>query len=594
MKRVLLMMFVLILIAIFFIGCSGACKYSALSSKYHAKKAPSEGLKELRESDMSDMKDKGASLPSAEYSRMAMRSAPGMPAPMEDNFGYSSGGSAVPNQKPYDLTFFESYGVNPFVPTEDENFSTFGMDVDTASYTIVRRFLADRNFPDKDSVRTEEFINYFKQDYPDSNEIFSINLEGARSEFGNKTESGEPKYHLLKIGIKASEITIEERKPANMVFVVDVSGSMSREDRLEQVKRSMTTLAENLKDGDKVALVVYGSTGQVISDLTSNRNEIFRAIQQLQPSGSTNAEEGLTLAYQIAHRGFEDEKINRIILCSDGVANVGNTGADEILKKIKKESEKGITLTAIGFGMGNYNDILMEKLANHGDGNYYYIDSPEESDRIFANGAVGLLQTLAEDAKIQVEFNKDVVDRFRLLGYENRRLNKEDFRDDTVDAGEVGVGQSVTALYEIRIKDDALQTPDADVAAVRIRFKNLDTQKVEENSKSITVGEMNNQFESASPMFMFTSAVAEFAEILKDSFWAKDGKFDDVIAAAENAIDGLDDVDDIDEYREFVSLVRKAKEIKGNMPKVADNPDEPDDPILPIEPIPITDVYPTR
>jgi len=526
-------MMVFTMLSVMSIGCSYYCKAKAKTRALHKLAAPVQSGRDM------------ASMP-------MMESEGGAGAP-----GYlGAGGTDIPNDKPYDLTFFENYGVNPFISTEDEKFSTFGMDVDTASYTIARRFMKDGNIPDKDSIRTEEFINYFKQDYPNPDGTFGIYVEGAKSEFG------KPNYHLLKIGIKAKEVTLEERKPANMVFVVDVSGSMSREDRLEQVKKSLRTLAENLKDGDKVGLVVYGSEGRVISDLTSEKRKIFDAIDELHPEGSTNAEEGLNLAYDMAKRGFEDGKINRIILCSDGVANVGNTGADEILKQVKKQSEKGITLTALGFGMGNFNDVLMEKLANHGDGNYYYIDSPEESDRIFRDGAVSLLQVLASDAKIQVEFNPDTVDRFRLLGYENRRLKKEDFEDDTVDAGEVGVGQTVTALYEIRIKDDALQTPDAGVATVRIRYLNVDTKQIEKEESVVSVANMAREFETASPMFRFTASVAEFAELLKESYWAKDGSFDAVLSVAENALSSIDGDLPKGETDEFIGLVKHAKEIK--------------------------------
>jgi len=459
---------------------------------------------------------------------------------------------APPNGQPYDTTFFENYGSNPFISTEEQAFSTFAMDVDTASYTIARRWLIDGNIPDKDSVRTEEFINYFDQDYENSKETFSIYVEGAESVFGDSN------YHLLRIGVRAWDVSFAERKPANMVFVVDVSGSMSRENRLELVKESLRKLARNLKDGDKVALVIYGSRGRMVSDLTSNQNEIFNAIEELVPGGSTNAEEGLTIAYDLARKGFEEGKINRIILCSDGVANVGNTGADEILRQVKSDAEKGITLTTMGFGMGNYNDVLMEQLANNGNGNYYYIDTAEEADRVFADGATSLLQVVALDAKIQVEFDDETVDQFRLLGYENRRLEKEDFQDDTIDAGEVGAGQTVTALYEIRIKDDA--KPIDNVANVRIRYQDVDTMEVEQLETSVSFRDLSGEFNKATPRFRFTAAVAEFAEILKESYWAKDGNYEAVLEVSEDALRSMS-YDDIDQ--EFIELVKKAKQLEG-------------------------------
>jgi Ca-activated chloride channel family protein len=459
----------------------------------------------------------------------------------------AAGGTDIPNAEPYDLTFFENYGVNPFISTEDERTSTFGMDVDTASYVIARRFLTDGNMPDPDSVRTEEFINYFDQDYEDmkGDGVFSVAIEGAQSEFGR------PNYHLLRIGVKATEASLEERPAANMIFVVDVSGSMNREDRLEQVKRSLRMLAGNLKRGDRIGLVVYGSTGQVISDLTSDHDAILSAIAQLTPGGSTNAEEGLRLAYEMARRNLEREKVNRIILCSDGVANVGVTDADTILRQIKADALDGITLTTIGFGMGNYNDVLMEKLANHGDGMYYYVDSDDEARRVFGEGAAQMLMVLASDAKVQVEFNEETVDRFRLLGYENRRLTEEQFRDDTVDAGEVGAGQCVTALYEVRVRDESLDDSRAQIATVRIRYEDLRTREIEEFETPVTVRDLNREFDEASDEFRFIAAVAEFAEVLKNSYWAQDGSLSGVLRTADASARN-------DQQREFCGLVETA------------------------------------
>lgn len=457
------------------------------------------------------------------------------------------GGNRTVNDEAYDLTFYENYGVNPFVSTEDENTSTFGMDVDTASYTIARRYLMDSNMPDPDSVRTEEFINYFEQHYrePEDGELFAVTLEGAESVFGR------PHYHLLRIGVKAAERWEQERPAANMVFVVDVSGSMSREDRLEEVKRCLRMLAGNLMRGDRIGLVVYGSNGRVISDLTSNHDRILNAVGRLQPGGSTNAWEGLRLAYDMARENYEPEKINRIILCSDGVANTGITGSDEILDGVKADALDGIGLTTIGFGMGNYNDVLMEQLANHGDGSYYYIDSQEEGNRLFGDSAAQLLFVVASDAKIQVEFDEEIVDRFRLLGYENRRLSEEDFRDDDVDAGEVAAGQSVTALYEIRIRDEALKQREKLAATVRIRYEDLTTREIAELSEPVYVGDLVRDFDESSAGFRFTAAVAEFAEILKESYWAEDSDFDDVLAVAERVAES-------GEEREFCDLVERA------------------------------------
>lgn len=539
--------FAVILIAITLVSCSSSAKKTKTEtgSVRHMLSEGSEKMERFN-SDTSA----GATVPSP--GKQASSGYLGF----QDSTGLNqrpAGGTHLPNDEAYDLTFFENYGVNPFIATEDENFSTFGIDVDTASYTIMRRFLKDGNIPDKDSIRTEEFINYFKQDYPDSDEIFTISTEGAKSQFG------KPNYHLLKIGIKATEVSLENRKPANMVFVVDISGSMNRGDRLGLVKVSLEKLAENLKEGDRFGLVVYGSQGRIISQLTSDKNQIFESIAQLRSGGSTNAEQGLKLGYEVARKGFERDKINTIILCSDGVANVGNTGPDSILKVIKSEADKGITLTTLGFGMGNYNDVLMEQLANDGDGSYYYIDTEKEADRIVGDGAVAILQTLAMDSKIQVEFNEKTVERYRLLGYENRHLEKEDFEDDTVDAGEVGAGQNVTALYEIRIKDDAIGKPSAKIATVRIRYKNVETDEIETNETNIYSRDMNREFETASPMFRFTASVAEFAEILKKSYWAKDSDLGEVNKVAKNAVADMEGGNrNMNDFNEFVELVSKA------------------------------------
>lgn len=451
----------------------------------------------------------------------------------------------------YDMIFFEDYGVNPFILTEDEDTSTFGMDVDTASYTIARYYLQNGRLPDKDSVRTEEYVNYFEQDYPepDAGGVFSVTLEGAKSQFG------QPHYHLLKAGIKARDVSPDERPAANMVFVVDVSGSMNRQDRLEQVKKSLHMLADDLKAGDKVGLVIYSTQGEVISGLTSDHAAIMAAIDELKPGGSTNAGEGLKLAYAMAGEGYEEGKINRIILCSDGVANFGVTDPDAILAQVKSDAEKGITLTTLGFGMGNYNDVLMEKLANHGDGCYYYIDSEEEAARVFDNGAVQMLMVLASDAKIQVVFNKEIVDRYRLIGYENRLLDEEDFEDDSVDAGEVGAGQTVTALYEIRLKDEALGFPSSQVADVKIRYMNYQTGIIGTAEKPIIVRDVNREFGVASRLFRFTAGVVEFAEILKESIWANGSSFGDVL-------DVINGIAEDEKEKEFVELVNTAIQLQ--------------------------------
>ena len=328
-------------------------------------------------------------------------------------------------------------------------------------------------------------------------------------------------------------IPSENRKDAILTFVIDVSGSMGQENRLGLVKKALTLLVDQLRPADKVGIVVYGSRGWLLLPHTGieQRSKILAAINSLEPGGSTNAEEGLRIGYDLAWRNASVNHINRVILCSDGVANVGRTGPDEILKEIRAYVQKGITLSTIGFGMGNYNDVLMERLANTGDGSYAYVDTLSEAKRIFVENLTGTLQLIAKDAKIQVDFNPEVVSRFRLLGYENRRLNHDQFRDDTVDAGEVGSGHQVTALYEVKLHPDAT----GKMATVSIRYADADNHKVSEVSKDISVSHLYESFDVAPATFRLAAGVAEFAEILRESYWAKDSSLDSIHQVLKDA-----------------------------------------------------------
>ncbi len=487
-----------------------------------------------------------AAAPMVNYAR---QTAP-QPA-MEAVYCCSTGGNKTPNDKAYDATFFENYGVNPFIDTEDDHLSTFAMDVDTASYTVIRRFLTDGNLPDKDAVRTEEVLNYFKLHYPEPAEgAFSINLEAAPSPFGGE------KYWLVKVGLQGRSILTENRKAAVLTFVIDVSGSMSAENRLGTVKRALRLLVEQLRPTDQVALVVYGSTAHTILEPTpaTRAEDIIAAIERLQPEGSTNAEAGLRLGYQLAASAAKEGIINRVILCSDGVANVGNTGADSILRTIEDYAAQGIYLSTIGFGMGNYNDVLMEQLADKGNGNYAYVDTLDEARRIFVENLTGTLQVIAKDAKVQVEFNPQTVSRYRLLGYENRDIADDQFRDDKVDAGEVGAGHSVTALYEIKFKDGA----QGETLLVRIRYKDPDSGEVVELNQKLRSDEMRSTFDAASPEFHLAAAVAEYAEILRKSYWAKDSKMSDVLMLVRRV---QEEMPDNEQVSEFTGLVERAAQL---------------------------------
>ena len=461
------------------------------------------------------------------------------------------GGSATVNDAAYDLTFFRHYGVNPFVDTEDDHLSTFAMDVDTASYTVARRFVRDGYLPDPASVRVEEFVNYFDQGYePPSDDAFAIHVEGSPSPFGGD------RHWLARVGLQGKAVAPEARKDATLIFAIDVSGSMAREDRLGLVKQSLRLLVDELRPADEVGIVIYGDRGSVLLEPTDGgeKRAILAAIDRLQSGGSTYVEDGLRLAYRMAAQRVRDGRITRVLLLSDGVGNVGNTGSDSILRQIRSEVEKGVTLTTIGFGMGNYNDILMEQLANDGDGAYHYVDTLAEARGVFVENLVGTLQNIAKDAKVQVDFNPEVVRSYRLLGYENRSVTDEDFRDDAVDAGEVGAGHSVTALYEIKLHPDA----DGALGVVSVRYEDPDSGEVSEVARAFQRSELETGFEDASPRFQLAAVVAEYAELLRESYWAQDGSLGQVAAEA-NRVRGLLSQDG--DVVEFAALVDQAGRI---------------------------------
>ncbi len=463
-----------------------------------------------------------------------------------------------PNGAAYGDVFFKGSDTNPFIDTEDDALSTFGMDVDTASYTVMRRFLRDELLPPSEAIRVEEFVNTFAYNYtPPSDDAFAIHLEGAPSKFGEGK-----RFQLLRIGIQGRVIPDPDRKNAILTFVIDVSGSMDMENRLGLVKRALTLLVGQLRPEDKVGIVVYGSNARVVLPHTSivNRKHILTAIRALATEGATNAEEGLQMGYKLAFQNSEPNSINRVILCSDGVANVGQTCSNAILKEIRTYVKEGVTLTTVGFGMENYNDILMERLANDGNGSYAYVDTLNEAKRIFVENLTGTLQVIAKDAKIQVEFNPETVSRFRLLGYENRRLAHEDFRNDTVDAGEIGAGHSVTALYEIKLHEAA----DGKLATVSIRHEDPDTRNITEVNTSISTDALKGSFEETTPAFQLAAAVAEFAEILRGSFWAQEGSLEIVRETLEGVLPHIDVKTPEHSMRneELLSLVRKVHRLK--------------------------------
>ena len=424
-----------------------------------------------------------------------------------------------PNGAAYHDVFFKGHGTNPFIDPEDDNLSTFGMDADSAAYSVMRRYLRDGHLPPAEAVRVEEFINAFDYDYtPPTDAAFALHLEGAPSKFGEGK-----RRQLLRIGIQGRVVPDVDRKNAVLTFVIDVSGSMSYENRLGLVKKALRLLVKQLRPADKIGIVVYGTNARVVLPHTSvvNREHILERIDSLCPEGVTNVEDGIHKGYELARKNSESNCINRVILCSDGVANEGVTSPEMLLKEIRNYVDNdGIFLTTVGFGMGNYNDVLMEELAKKGNGNYAYVDTLSEARRIFVENLTGTLQVIAKDAKVQVKFNPDTVRSFRLLGYENRQMKHEDFRNDDADAGEIGSGHSVTALYEVKLNRGV---DSGRLAKVAIRYEDPDTQEVTEVSEKFTVENLKAKFEDTSPGFQFAATIAQFAEILRESFWVKNG-----------------------------------------------------------------------
>ena len=473
-------------------------------------------------------------------------------------------GLSPPNGAAYRDVFFKGHGTNPFIDPEDDNLSTFGMDADSASYSVMRRYLQDGNLPPTEAVRVEEFINAFDYDYtPPTNAAFALHLEGAPAKFSERKRS-----QLLRIGIQGRVIPDVDRKDAVLTFVIDVSGSMGIENRLGIVKKALRLLVKQLRPADKIGIVIYGTDARVVLPHTSvvNREHILERIDSLCPEGVTNVEDGIHKGYELARRNSVSDCINRVILCSDGVANEGVTSPKVLLKEIRNYVDNdNIFLTTVGFGMGNYNDVLMEELAKKGNGNYAYVDTLNEARRIFVENLTGTLQTIAKDAKVQVKFNPDTVRQFRLVGYESRQMKHEDFRNDDADAGEIGSGHNVTALYEVKLNRGV---DSGKLAKVSIRYEDPDTQKVTEVSEKFAVEDLKAKFEDISPGLQFAATVAQFAEILRESFWVKEGCLKTVSKTLKDILQQHPEVVEKDEAqaekrgKELLTLVQNADRIK--------------------------------
>jgi Ca-activated chloride channel family protein len=412
---------------------------------------------------------------------------------------------------------YTNYGIGGLTLTVDDRLSTFSVDVDTASYAISRRKLNNGQLPPTAAVRVEEFVNAFPFSYapPTDGAPFAVHMEAAPSPFAGG-------HHVLRIGVKGKEIDASERKPVRLTFLVDTSGSMQSPDKIQLAKRSLHFLVDQLNEDDSVALATYAGSVSKVLGPTSLREKarVHAAIENLTAGGSTAMNSGIDLAYRMARESFVPGAENRVIVLSDGDANVGPSTHQDILKTIRRSAEQGITLSTIGFGMGNYKDTMMEQLANKGDGNYFYIDQFAEAQKVFGQKLAGTLQTIARDVKIQVEFNPAAVTSYRLLGYENRDIADRDFRNDKVDAGEVGSGHTITALYDV-VLNPSVQGES--LATVRIRNKKPgpDSPAVEW-STPFTTDALVADFSSASKDLRIALGAASFAELLRGSPYANE------------------------------------------------------------------------
>ena len=435
------------------------------------------------------------------------------------------------------------------VATEDR-FSTFAADVDTASYTLARRKLTEGSLPVAAGVRVEEFVNYFSYRFPEpgGNTPFSVVVDAAPSPVA-------PARHILRVGVATRAKSKAERKPANLVFLVDVSGSMDSPDRIGLAKASLRILTENLGEQDTVSLVTYAGSTRVVLEPTSDRRRINEALDDLTASGSTGMASGIDLAYQQAVRAVKPGTVSRVVVLSDGDANVGAHTHDEILAMIAGRVKEGVTLSTVGFGTGNYKDAMMEQLANKGNGNNFYIDNLDAARKVFQEQLGATLEVVAKDAKLQVDFDPAMVSRYRLVGYENRDIADHDFRNDRVDAGEIGAGHQVTALYEIELTDQGKQSA-APIATVRTRHKTPDGDKAIEAAFPM-VGGPAASFAAASQDLRFAFAVAAFADTLRGGADAEHWSLADIRDIAKQA------AGDSEDRRELVTLIDKAITLKG-------------------------------
>jgi Ca-activated chloride channel family protein len=472
--------------------------------------------------------------------------------------------------RPMNTESYDFINDNPFVRVAQQPRSTFAADVDTASYANVRRFINNGERPPKDAVRIEELINYFKYAYtaPEGPHPVAIYSEVGPAFWA-------PSHRLARIAIRARDVDLGSRKAANLVFLIDVSGSMEAEAKLPLVQRSLHLVVDRLREDDRVTMVVYaGNSGLVLPPTSGGRkNEIHSAIDRLEAGGSTNGGEGIELAYNMATANFIEGGINRVILATDGDFNVGVTNEGDLVRLVQKQAKSGVFLTVLGYGIGNYKDSTLEKLADKGHGNYAYIDSFSEAKRVLVEQLSGTLLTVAKDVKLQIEFNPAQVEGYRLIGYENRILADADFDDDNKQGGDIGAGHVVTALFEIVPRGGAVDAPSArplkyqtesktngkgkgsdELLTVSLRYKQPDGKK--SALLEVPVKDSGHTFEKASADFRFASSVAAFGMLLRDSPHKGSATFRDVLTRAAETAEGDGN------REEFLELARQAERLR--------------------------------
>lgn len=509
-----------------------------------------------------------AQIASARIAPTQLASGTGAPAPARQPAATDALAALRAAAGPVDREKYGEVQDNPVHRVTEVPVSTFSIDVDTGGYANVRSMLRSGNLPPTDAVRAEEMINYFTYDYPapaTRDVPFSLHTDLVANPWNAQTR-------LLRVGIQGYNLAADELPPSNLVFLVDVSGSMRSADKIGLLRTGLTRLAERMRPEDRVAIVVYAGASGVVLDSTSGdrREQIINALSSLRAGGSTNGAAGIRLAYQVARDNFIKGGINRILLATDGDFNVGTTNFDTLKDLVSRERDSGVSLTTLGFGRGNYNEQLMEQLADAGDGNYAYIDSEREAGKVLVDEMAGTLATIARDVKIQIEFNPATVSEYRLIGYANRRLAREDFDNDKVDAGEIGAGHSVTALYEVALRGEAgerlrplrygtapaTDTRDisAEIAHLRVRYKLPEGDASRLVERAITPDDVR---ETADQDLRFATAVAGFAQALRGGRYLQDFSYANIAALAGSATGedprGL--------RREFLSLVEQARRL---------------------------------